>query len=213
MQHQAKELARHMSQPTRGGQQRLKRVCRFLKGHPRPVQSFVQQEPVSHLVVYTDSDWAGDELERKSTSGVFLFHGRHLLKSSSSTQALIATSVGEAEFYAFVRGCSIGLGAVSMVRDLGRQLRLVIRTDSTAAKGIASRRGAGKVRHIHTPTLWVQQRVFRKDLSVEKVAGPENVADMGTKPLASADMMRMLAKCDITFRGGRHSLALRAEEA
>ena len=115
--------------------------------------------------------------------------------------------------YAFVRGCSIGLGAVSMAKDLGRTLRLVIRTDSSAAKGISTRRGVGKVRHLHTPCLWVQQRIFRKDLTVEKVAGPQNVADLGTKPLASADMHRYLSMCGISFRSGRHGLALRAAEA
>ena len=200
LQFQAKELARHMSQPTKGGVQRLKRVVRFLRGHSRPVQEFVMQESVSQLVVYTDSDWAGDEVERKSTSGVYLFHGRHLLRSSSSTQSVIATSVGEAEFYAFVRGCSIGLGAIAMSKDLGRSFKLVIRTDSSAAKGIATRRGVGKVRHLHTPCLWVQQRVFRKDLSVEKIPGPQNVADLGTKPLAATEMHRMLQMCGIVLK-------------
>ena len=41
LQFQAKELARRMSQPTRGAFQRWKRVARFLKGHRRPVQEFV----------------------------------------------------------------------------------------------------------------------------------------------------------------------------
>ena len=199
-----------MCQPTRGAYNRLKRLGRYLKGHRRPVQEFIMQEPVNQMTVYTDSDWAGDEVQRKSTSGVYLFHGRHLLRSSSASQAVIATSVGEAEFYAFVRGCSIGLGAISMARDLGQTCKLVLRTDSSAAKGISSRRGVGKVRHLHTPCLWVQQRVFKKELAVEKVPGPENVADMGTKPLNAAEIEKNLRQCGIYFKGGRHHLALRA---
>ena len=111
------------------------------------------QEPVSQMTVYTDSDWAGDQIERKSASGVYLFRGKHLLRSSAATQAILATSVGEAEFYAFVRGCSIGLGAVSAAKDLHRDLKLVVRTDSSATKGIGSRRGVGKVRHLHTMSM------------------------------------------------------------
>ena len=97
-----------------------------------------------------------------------------------------------------------------MAKDLHRDLKLVVRTDSSAAKGIGSRRGVGKVRHLHTPCLWVQQRVFRKEITIEKIPGTSNVADMGTKPLAAADMMKNLAMCGISFRDGKHRLALKA---
>ena len=122
----------------------------------------------------------------------------------------LTLQASKAEFYAFVRGCSIGLGAVSMAKDLHHDLKLVVRTDSSAAKGIGSRRGVGKVRHLHTPCLWVQQRVFRKEVSIEKIPGPSNVADMGTKPLAANDMMKNLEASGISFRQGTHKLALKA---
>ena len=101
-----------------------------------------------------DSDWAGDLLDRKSTSSTYLFHGRNLIRSATSTQTTVALSSGEAEFSALVKGASIGLGAVSLFNDLGAgTLQLELRTDSSAAKGIASRRGVGKVRHVRTPLL------------------------------------------------------------
>eukprot|EP00973_Karenia_brevis_P049602 6883804-Karenia_brevis.AAC.1 len=37
---------------------------------------------------------------------------------------------------------------------------LDVKMDASAGKAIASRRGAGKIRHIATPTLWVQKLVF-----------------------------------------------------
>ena len=109
-----------------------------------------------------------------------------------------------------MKGCCVAIGGKSMARDLGWKVSLQIGTDSSAAKGIASRRGAGKVRHIHTPTLWVQRQVYDTVISVKKVPGPENVADLGTKHLGHADMVRMLKKCSIEFVKGRHSLALRS---
>ena len=56
----------------------------------------------------------------------------------SSTQAIIALSSGEAGFYGIVKGASVLLGACSLARDLGIELRGRVYTDSSAAKGIAS---------------------------------------------------------------------------
>ena len=45
------------------------------------------------------------------------------------------------------------------MKDLGVNMSITILTDASAAKGIASRRGLGKVRHIEVNQLWVQERV------------------------------------------------------
>ena len=74
LQYQTKELARGMSCPTVGAQRRLKRVARFLRNHPRHVQSFKMQEAPGKFDIFTGSDWAGDAVERKSTSSTYLFH-------------------------------------------------------------------------------------------------------------------------------------------
>ena len=42
-----------------------------------------------------------------------------MLRSISTTQGVIALSSGESEFYALVKGKSAGLGAVSILKDLG----------------------------------------------------------------------------------------------
>ena len=46
---------------------------------------------------HSDTDWAGCPKTRKSTGGVCLMLGAHLLKSWSSTQPSISLSSGEAE--------------------------------------------------------------------------------------------------------------------
>ena len=97
-----------------------------------------------------------------------------------------------------------------MAADLGRKLDLEIETDSSAAKGIGLRRGVGKVRHLHTPLLWVQKRIQRGDFKVKKVAGVSNVADLGTKPLAWPDIERNLKVCGFEFLEGQSTLALKA---
>ena len=92
-----KEAAKNMSAPTTPDWRLLKRLGRYLKGAPRAVQKFVWQDDPSELVIYVDSDWAGDRATRKSTSGGMVFREHHLLTSWSTNQQVIALSSGEAE--------------------------------------------------------------------------------------------------------------------
>ena len=48
----------------------LKRVARFMKAVPGKALQYLAQEPSrAHLEVHVDSDWAGDTITRRSTSG------------------------------------------------------------------------------------------------------------------------------------------------
>eukprot|EP00969_Alexandrium_andersonii_P211431 9337587-Alexandrium_andersonii.AAC.1 len=88
-----------MSKPTKGGMRRLKRLARYLAKYPRMRQEFRRQAKVKELTTLVDTDWAGCRKTRKSTSGGMIKHGRHMLKAWSTTQTVIATSSGEAEYY------------------------------------------------------------------------------------------------------------------
>ena len=63
------------------------------------------------------------------------------------------------EFYGGVEFARRGLGLRSLITDLGAGMNVRMSFDPTGAKGIASKRGAGGVRHIETRTLWLQNAV------------------------------------------------------
>ena len=129
--------------------------------------------------------------------------GQHCCKTWSSTQAIIALSSGEAEYYGVVKASSIGLGCQALLKDLGITNSLTVHTDAEAAKGIASRMGLGKTRHIDVHYLWVQERVRNGDIALQKVKGTENPADLLTKHLGSEDMIRYMSKFGMSYRDGR----------
>ena len=60
-------------------------------------------------------------------------------------------------------------------------MKVVVSSDSNAAKSFASRRGLGKQRHVQTRYLWIQERVAANDINIVKVPGGENTADILTK--------------------------------
>ena len=130
--------------------------------------------------------------------------GSHLLKSWSSTQELVSLSSGEAEFYGVTKAAGIGLGFQSLLRDLGIRMALRVWTDSTATIGICGRRGLGKLRHIDTRSLWLQQKLRDGGVELWKVRGEVNPADVFTKHLSSEERVASLCRLfGCRFAGGR----------
>ena len=97
-----------------------------------------------------------------------------------------------------------------MASDLGLKFDLDLETDSSAAKGVASRRGVGKIRHLHTPLLWLQGRVQRKELKVWKIGGKTNEADIGTKALNGEALDQIMQRLDFVFEEQANKQALQA---
>ena len=130
--------------------------------------------------------------------------GRHLIKSWSSTQGPISLSSGEAEFYGVVKAAGVSLGYQARLEDLGVKLPVRLWTDSTATIGICGRQGLGKLRHVDTRSLWIQQRVRDGSVELRKVRGEVNPADLFTKHLQSADRVAdLLDLMGCQYAGGR----------
>ena len=147
---------------------------------------------------FVDSDWGGDRKTRKSTSGGMLVVGGTCIKSWSRSQKSRALSSAEAEYYAMLGGAAEALGMQAIALDLGWSLKVRIWTDSKAGKGMASRRGLGKTRHVEVKFLWLQQAVRSKRLVICKVWGTINPADHLTKPQAAGEFRE-----DLDRVGGR----------
>jgi hypothetical protein len=190
VQYTAKEICKSMSKPKRKSWAKLKRLARYLVKYPRLVWRFLDDGNVGmeYLDVYSDSDWAGDKVTRKSTSGGVAALAGGALKTWSSTQGTIAMSSGEAEYYAMVKAAAEGLGIQALAEDLGFQVKLRLWVDSTAAKAIISRIGLGKVRHMEVKYLWAQEAHKNGRFEVYKVPGELNPADVNTKPESATEM-------------------------
>ena len=133
--------------------------------------------------------------------------GNHMVKTWCSTQAIVALSSGEAEYYGIVKGGSIGIGLRSMLEDFGVKVTIRINIDASAAKGMANRKGLGKVRHIAVNQLWIQDRIARGDLAIHKVNGKENLADILTKHVSVEDIRVHMHKTGQYIQAGRHEIA------
>ena len=124
------EVACFMAEPNEGAWIMIKRLVRYLVGHGR-FRKYVKAPRVD-----TDSDYVGCVLTRKCTTCAHLFHGVNLIKA--------------------VKVASILLGANRMMTDFGKDVeQCVLDTDSSSAKSIMERRGAGRTRQPHCLVLWL----------------------------------------------------------
>ena len=196
-----------MSSPTTGSLRRLMRIGRYLKNHPRLIWKFPMQSPQPEVTVRTDADWAGCRRARKSTSGGSISIGEHCIKTWSKTQAVIAKSSAESELYGVVRGACEALGIKTLCQDMGSNVGIVLELDATAAKGILDRQGIAKVRHIDVNCLWLQEQCAKKIVPLTKIPGEVNSADLMTKHLAIAMILRHMTKLNLVHAGGRSEAA------
>ena len=206
-----KELTRKMSKPRAGDMRKLKRLARYLIGKERMITRIKRQGHSDRIDAWVDTDYAGCKETRKSTSGGMISVGMHTIKAWSNTQAVIALSSGEAEYYGMVRGASIALGIRSLMEDMGVKTRVRIMTDSSAALGISKRRGLGKVRHLELNQLWLQDKVSTGDIDIRKVKGTENMADALTKHVDQTQLRWHIQASGQEVTGDRHQLAPRCE--
>lgn len=94
-----------------------------------------------------------------------------------------------------------------MLWDWGMPIEADLFADASAALGIIGRSGLGKLRHIDTSYLWLQQESIRKKLKLDKVLGTENPADMNTKGLNAESIEKYVRMLNMEHKEGRAELA------
>ena len=189
----SKVLARYMRSPNQGAWGNLKHVGRYLLKHPQIRREFRPGPKPDRVRCFVDSDHAGCAVTRKSSTGLVCKLGQNVVKHSDNLQGTISLSSGESEFYAIVKAAQAGIGLQSLLADWGLHLSVEVLSDSSAARGHVSRRGLGKMRHIQTRYLWVQERVGEGHIKITCVPGTKNVADVLTKAVSGVLLRRHLA--------------------
>ena len=188
-------LGRTAARPTERSWSNLKKVGRYLLKHPRVVFRYgpCGEEEARQLTTFGDSDWAGCKASRRSVSGGVATLGGAFVKGWSNRQVTVALSSAEAEFYASTKATVETLGLESLMADLGWAVSdKVVLTDSNAARGMASRRGLGRTRHIDVKRLWLQEVVETRGVHLGRVDGKKNPGDPFTKLQAYDEMMNLL---------------------
>ena len=156
-------------------------------------QGFIPVEVVS----YSDSDWAGCQRSRTSTSGSLITLFSVNLSSTSRTQASVSHSSAEAELYAMTQAAvdSLAIKALHQGTQISDSFK---RSERKAGKTMASRLGISKKsKHIELRRLWIQDILSEGVMSLEKVGTHHNLSDVLTKFVQSSVLGNHLPKLNL----------------
>jgi hypothetical protein len=174
--------ARFQVKPKQSHLQAVKRIFRYLKGQPRLGLWYPQDSPFE-LVAYTDSDYGGANLDRKSTSGGCQFMGARLVSWQCKKQTTVSTSTAEAEYVAASSCCSQVLWIQNQMLDYGISImKTPIFIDNNSAISIVNNPVKhSKTKHIEIRFHFIRDCNEKNLIQVLKVHTDNQFADLFTK--------------------------------
>ncbi|CAA0827390.1 cysteine-rich RLK (RECEPTOR-like protein kinase) 8 [Striga hermonthica] len=124
MQEELDQFKRNQSNPKESHLTAVKRILRYLHSSVEAGIWYPASENFE-LHGYTDADYGGDRLERKSTSGGYQFLGERLVSWFSKKQASVALSTTEAEYIAAGSCVAQVLWIKQQIEDYGIQIKTI----------------------------------------------------------------------------------------
>nr|GEX56244.1 uncharacterized mitochondrial protein AtMg00810-like [Tanacetum cinerariifolium] len=110
--------ARHQVTPKECHLNAVKRIFRYLKGHPKLGLWYPKESPFD-LVAYSDSDYGDATQDHKSTTRGCQFLGRRLISWQCKKKTIVATSTTEEEYVAAASCCGQVLWIQNQLLDYG----------------------------------------------------------------------------------------------
>lgn len=185
-----------MQSPTVEHLNLVKRILRYLKGSVgRGI--IMKKNENTQIMGYCDADWAGNAIDRKSTTGYCTFVGGNLVTWKSKKQTVIARSSAEAEYRAMASTACELIWLKGLLCDLGvfTTHPMSLFCDNQAAMHIASNPVFHeRTKHIEVDCHYVREQVQSQVIQTHYTRSFDQLADIFTKPLASHQFQRLLSK-------------------
>nr|GEX12739.1 hypothetical protein [Tanacetum cinerariifolium] len=157
----------------------VKRIFRYLKSMPHLGLWYPNDSPFD-LVAYSNSDYAGASLDRKSTTGGCQFLGCRLIYWQCKKQIVVATSSTEVEYVAVASCCAQVLWIQNQLLDYGYNFmhtRIFIDNSSTICI-IKNPVLHSKTKHIEIRHQFIRDCNEKKLIQVIKIPTENNFADL-----------------------------------
>ncbi|CAI7855168.1 unnamed protein product [Closterium sp. NIES-53] len=175
-----------------------KRVLRYLKGTQDYVLTLGGSSPV-RLEGYSDSSYADDQSDRRSSQGYCFTLGSGVVSWRSTRSSSVSLSTCEAELYAGTMAAQEARWLSFLLAELGYPQpvsTLWCDNESTIhlTKDLVFH---VRTKHIQVNHHFLRELVQRKQLKAEHIASDCNLADLFTKSLVRQDHYRLLSSMGV----------------
>ncbi|GJZ08757.1 putative ribonuclease H-like domain-containing protein [Tanacetum coccineum] len=171
----------------------VKRIFRYLKGRPNLGLWYPKDSPFI-LEAFSDSDYAGASLDRKSTTGGCQFLSSRSISWQCKKQTVVANSTIEAEYIIASYCCGQVLWIQNQMLDYGYNfMQTKIHVDNESAICVVKNPVYhSKTKHIEIRHHFIRDSYEKRLIEMVKIHTDNNVADLLTKAF---DGKLMVFKC------------------
>lgn len=171
-------------------------MLRYLKG-TIDHGLFLHRRTTPVLSIFSDADWGGSPDDGRSTTGYCIYLGRNLVSWKSSKQRCVSRSSTEAEYRAIANAAA----EAQWVRHLLSELKVLSTAPSTlhcdnlgatfVCKNLIFH---SRMKHLALDYFFVRELLQKGAIRVQHISTNDQIADIMTKPLASASFLRFRSK-------------------
>ncbi|KAD4180043.1 hypothetical protein E3N88_28634 [Mikania micrantha] len=160
----------------------VKRIFRYLKGAPNLGLWYPRNDDFQ-FIAYTDSDYGGCNISKKSTYGGCQFLGSRIVSWQCKKQSCVSTSTAKAEYIAASSCCAQVIWIQNQMKDYGVDLfNTPILIDNSSAISITNNPVKhSKTKHIDIKYHFIRDCAEKKLIHLVKVDSEHNLADLFTK--------------------------------
>ncbi|CAJ2637099.1 unnamed protein product [Trifolium pratense] len=181
-------VSRFMEDPRQSHMKAATRILKYIAGTLDYGILFPKSAKNTKLeiVCYSDSDWCGDKVDRRSTTGYFFKFLKAPVAWCSRKQPVVALSSCEAEYIAGSYAACQALWMRSVLEELQIDVKkpITLQIDNQSAINLAKNPVLhGRSKHIEARFHFLREQVNQGSLEVVHCATASQIADVMTKSL------------------------------
>ncbi|KAL0641511.1 hypothetical protein Bca4012_102648 [Brassica carinata] len=190
------QVSQHMQAPKVHHWKMVDRILRYLSGTPGQ-GVWMGCNGSTEVVGYCDADWAGDRVDRRSTTGYCTFIGGNLVTWKSKKQKVISCSSAEAEYRAMLKLTNelVWIKGILKHLEIEQSTPMTMHCDNQAAIHIASNSVFHeRTKHIEVDCHKVRQMIILGVILPCYTRSEDQLADVFTKAARLKTMESILSR-------------------
>jgi hypothetical protein len=197
--HAVNKVARFMAKGSKQHLVAAKRILRYLQGTQHlglvyQKDASMKNDGALTVTGYCDSDWGGDLVDRRSTTGYCVFVNGNLVSWNTKKQTTVATSSAEAEVMASAALVSEIKWLILILEELGFVVNkpITVYCDNQSAISISENDVKhDRSKHIDIKYHFVHDEIVQKNIEMKYIRTADQLADIFTKGLGATVFVRL----------------------